>query len=105
MRVTYKLKMFEAQRTIIMNALNEFRREHQIADEGTALEWLVLEYSARKTFVGFVQEQIPKLRQVATSDDPDSIVEAHITALAELLANLKGETLGTYIFDSRKMTL
>jgi hypothetical protein len=92
MRVTYKVKCFEAQRTIITNALNEFRREHQIADEGTALEWLVLEYSARKTFVGFIQQQLAVLRQPTEFWDSGTI-EQHITALAELLANLKGESI------------
>jgi hypothetical protein len=93
MRVTYKLKMFEAQRTIIINALNEFRREHQIADEGTALEWLVLEYSARKTFVGFITQQLAVLNRERWNGDPQEVLAVHITALAELLANLKGESI------------
>ena len=103
MRVTYKLKMFEAQRTIITNALNEFRREYQISDEGTALEWMVLEYSARKTFIGFLQKQLPLLRAHLEDCDPYETepLASHVKELAELLANLKGESLEEAEDDQR----
>lgn len=93
MRVKFSLPLFEAQRAVIKSGIKEFAREHQIKDEGTALEWLVLEYSERNTFRRFIQEQVPKLRLAFESSDPDHYHLAlgmHLVALNKMLENLKG---------------
>lgn len=93
MRVKYSLPCFEVQRTIITAAVDEFAKQHEIKDRGTALEWLVLEYSERNTFRKFIQEQVPKLRLAFESSDPDHYHLAlgmHLVALNKMLENLKG---------------
>jgi hypothetical protein len=92
MRVKFSLPLFETQRAVIKNGIKEFMREHGILDEGTALEWLVLEYSGRKTFSKFIRDQLPLLRNSCYGDgNPKEVVFSHIVALSEMLDNLKGD--------------
>jgi hypothetical protein len=88
MRVKYSQPCFEAQRTVIKNGIKDFAREHQIKDDGTALEWLVMEYSQRKTFRKFLVDHLPLLR-AAHHGDKESL-GTYIQAMSEMLENLKG---------------
>ena len=91
MRVTYKVKVFEGQRTVITEAVEEFRRESEITDPGTALEWMAMEYTSRKTFVQFIRQQLPLLRAALKDGDSKTALAEHVLALAELVENLKGD--------------
>lgn len=91
MRVKWGISLFEAQRTVIKNGLADFMLEHAILDEGTALEWLVMEYSRRKTFAKFIQEQLPELRKGLSAEMPVMALGNHIQALSAMLENLKGD--------------
>lgn len=91
MRVIYKLKVFEAQRTVITAAVTDFRRENNLIDEGTALEWMAMEVSGRRTFAQFLKKQIPVLREALRGGDARAALGEHVVALAELLDNYKTE--------------
>lgn len=88
MRVKFGMPLFEAQRKVIQDGIEEFSREHQIKDKGTALEWLVLEYSARNTFRKFLVANLPLLR-AAHHGDKESL-GVYIQAMSGMLENLKG---------------
>jgi hypothetical protein len=88
MRVKFSLPLFEAQRSVIKAGIKDFAREHQIKDEGTSLEWLVLEYSQRKTFRKFIVDHLPLLR-AAHHGDKESL-GTYIQAMSDMLGNLKG---------------
>lgn len=96
MRVTYKQKCFEAQRKVITEGVEEFRRDNGIIDDGTALEWIVMEASQRRTFSKFIGQQLPILRAAlrpssALRGNAEEALELHIIALADMLQNLKTE--------------
>lgn len=55
----------KTQRMAIHEGLQVWMREHQIKDEGEALELLVAEYTGRLTLVGFQKETINRLRMSA----------------------------------------
>lgn len=88
MRVKYSQPCFEAQRTVIQAGVEEFARQHEIKDRGTALEWIVLEYSGRKTFRKFIVDHLPLLR-AAHHGDKESL-GTYIQAMSDMLGNLKG---------------
>jgi hypothetical protein len=89
MRVSYRVRVFDGQRTVIENAVKEFMRENGIRDEGTALEWMAMEQSGRKTFARFLGEQLPVLRKALRDGDPKTALEAHVVAMAAMLEALR----------------
>lgn len=97
MRVKLGFRLFESQRTVIKTALSEFQKENAISDEGTALEWLCMEYHGRKTFARFIREEIPKLKAALVVGGhfcTQREVEDHILALVDMLNNLKHDQKG-----------
>ncbi len=91
MRVTYKLPVFEAQRTVIEGAVEKFRKENGLLDKGTALEWMAMESSERKTFVNFLLSQIGLLKKALRDGTAKEALGDHILAIADLLQNIRLE--------------
>jgi hypothetical protein len=94
MRVKFSIPLFEAQRTVIKNGIAEFQKEHGLKDEGTALEWMVMEVSGRQTFAKFLQQQIPVLRQAWLHNNgagSRKALEDHALAMVEMLDKMKGK--------------
>lgn len=92
MRVRWNVSLFEQQRTVIKEALAEFMKDNSISDEGTALEWMVIEASSRQTFTRFLRQQIPLLRKHMEGGDPQAALTVHLAEMRKLLDNLKGES-------------
>lgn len=90
MRVKFSLPMFEAQRTVIREGIAEFSREHAIKDPSTALEWLVLEYSGRKTFASFLEGRIAAFRAIQKKEDAYEQLVDFLLAANEMLKHIKG---------------
>ena len=59
-------RVSESQRQVIERALNDWQHEHHLDDPARALELLMVEYSNRPTFVGFIQEAIVRLTPTVT---------------------------------------
>lgn len=55
----------KTQRVAIRIGLAEWMRDHNVKDEGYALEMLVAEYTGRLTLVGYYQESIGRLERAA----------------------------------------
>jgi hypothetical protein len=90
MRVKFSLPMFDAQRTVIRAGIAEFSKEHAIKDPGTALEWLVLEYSGRKTFAAFLKDRVAAFRALKNREDAYDQLVDFLLAANEMLKNVKG---------------
>ncbi len=88
MRVKFSIPCFEAQRIVIKDGISLFGKQHEIKDPGTALEWLVMEYSGRKTFRKFIVDHLPLLR-AAHHGDKESL-GIYIQEMSDLLENLRG---------------
>jgi hypothetical protein len=91
MRVKFSIPMFENQREVIEHGLSQFQTSHGISDRGTALEWLVAEYSNRNTFARFIHDQLPLMEAALKGGDPANAVGLHIVAMYQMLDSLKEE--------------
>lgn len=91
MRVKWSIQLFEKQRAAIKWGIATFQMDHGVQDEGTALEWLVMEYANRQTFVHFIQDQLPLLSMALRGGDPTNALGLHIVALHKMLDHLKGD--------------
>lgn len=70
----------KTQRMAIHDGLKVWMRDHQIKDEGEALELLVAEYTSRLTLVGFQKETINRLR-ISAEHCADAQVRAELLGL------------------------
>lgn len=77
--VTFKLAVFEGQRPVIIAAIEQFQKEHELKTPGQALELMALESVGKKAFTSFIQEAIPKLKsalRLAKDCEAESAVES-----------------------------
>lgn len=93
-RVKWSCPMFEGQKKVIEQGVEEFRQQHGLKEKGTALEWLVMENTGRETLMGFMQRSIPTLRRALkkqTVDEMRELLEEYVQDLAATVEVVQGK--------------
>lgn len=93
-RVKWSCPMFEGQKKVIEQGVEEFRQQHGLKEKGTALEWLVMENTGRETLMGFMQRGVPTLKRAlraTTVEEMRELLGVYVADLAEAVDGLQGK--------------
>jgi len=101
MPVTFKMRVFEGQRPVIIATIDAFQKEHSMKTPGEALEAICVEVQGRKSFASFMQDALPRLRgamRLTQDVEPESaisalrdVLEQHIMDMAYTLEQTVGQ--------------
>ena len=93
-RVKWSCPMFEGQKKVIQQGVEEFRQQHGLKEAGTALEWIVMENTGRETLMGFMQRSVPVLRRALkkeTVEEMRELLAEYVTDLAAAVEVVQGK--------------